>query len=141
MENVALWHERDISHSSAERVILPDACICVDFILAETIKVLKRLVVYPENMLKNLERTGGLIFSQEILLALVDKGLTREKAYRIVQESAMEAWNEGQDFKGLVMANEEINKRLSYAEIEQLFEYDKLIERVNIIYKKLENKR
>lgn len=140
MENVALWHERDISHSSAERVILPDACICVDFILAETIKVLKRLVVYPENMLKNLKRTGGLIFSQELLLALVDKGLTREKAYRIVQESAMEAWNEGQDFKGLIMANEEINKRLSYAEIEQLFDYDKLIERVNIIYKKLENK-
>lgn len=141
MENVALWHERDISHSSAERVILPDACICVDFILAETIKVLKKLVVYPENMLKNLERTGGLIFSQELLLALVAKGLTREKAYQVVQKSAMEAWNEGQDFKGLVMANEEINNRLSYAEIEQLFDYDKLIERVNIIYKKFESEK
>jgi adenylosuccinate lyase len=138
MENVALWHERDISHSSAERVILPDSCICIDFILAETIKVLQNLRVYPDNMRKNLERTGGLIFSQELLLALVSKGLAREKAYQLVQENAMKAWNEGKDFKGLVMADDNINEWLNYGEIEQLFNYDKLLERVAAIYRKFE---
>ncbi|MBL7066918.1 MAG: adenylosuccinate lyase [Candidatus Marinimicrobia bacterium] len=138
MENVALWHERDISHSSAERVILPDSCICIDFILAETIKVLQNLRVYPDNMRKNLERTGGLIFSQELLLALVNKGLSREKAYQLVQKNAMEAWNEGEDFKGLVMADDNINEYLGYGEIERLFNYDELLERVATIYRKFE---
>ncbi len=136
-ENVALWHERDISHSSAERVILPDSCICIDFILAETIKVLKNLVVYPENMQKNLERTGGLIFSQELLMALVTHGLTREDAYQMVQKNAMKAWNEGKDFKGLVMADDEISQWLEYAEIEELFNYQKVLNKIDEIYKKL----
>lgn len=136
-ENVALWHERDISHSSAERVLLPDSCITLDFILAESIRVLEKLVVYPENMRKNLERTGGLIFSQELLLALVAKGMTREAAYALVQKSAMEAWNDGKDFKGLVLANGEIGEYLDYGEIEELFNYDKVLKRIDAIYNKL----
>jgi len=137
MENVALWHERDISHSSAERVLLPDSCITIDFILAESIRVLQNLVVYPENMQRNLERTGGLIFSQELLLALVAKGMTREAAYALVQKSAMDAWNENRDFKGLILAQPAIGEYLDYAEIEELFNYDKVLHRIDAIYKKL----
>ena len=137
MENVTLWHERDISHSSAERVLLPDSCITVDFILAETIRVIDNLVIYPENMQKNLELTGGLIFSQELLLALISKGMVREEAYALVQKRAMEAWNEGREFKGLVLADEAIAEYLEYAEIEALFSYDKVLERIDNIYKKL----
>jgi len=136
-ENVALWHERDISHSSAERVLLPDSCITLDFVLAESIRVLEKLVVYPENMRKNLERTGGLIFSQELLLALVAKGMTREAAYALVQKSAMEAWNDGKDFKGLILADGEIGEYLDYGEIEELFNYDKVLKRIDAIYNKL----
>ncbi|MBU0712772.1 adenylosuccinate lyase [bacterium] len=137
MENVALWHERDISHSSAERVLLPDSCITIDFILAETIRVLQNLLVYPENMRKNLERTGGLIFSQELLLALVAKGLTREAAYALVQKSAMEAWNEGADFKGLILADPAIGEYLDYGEIKNLFNYAKVLRCIDVIYQKL----
>ena len=139
MENVTLWHERDISHSSAERVILPDSCIGLDFILSETIKVLQNLVVYPERMRRNLELTKGLIYSQELMLALVNKGLTREKAYQLVQKDAMEARNNEVDFKGLVLANAAINEWLSYAEIESLFNPQKIINRVNLIYQRFEN--
>jgi len=139
MENVTLWHERDISHSSAERVILPDSCIGLDFILSETIKVLQNLVVYPERMRRNLELTKGLIYSQELMLALVNKGLTREKAYQLVQKDAMEARNNEVDFKGLVLANAAINEWLSYPEIESLFNPQKIINRVNLIYQRFEN--
>ena len=137
MENVALWHERDISHSSAERVLLPDSCITIDFILAETIRVLQNLVVYPENMRRNLETSGGLIFSQELLLALVVKGLTREAAYVLVQAHAMKAWQEGTDFKGLILADPVIGEYLDYAEIEELFTYTKIQRRIDAIYQKL----
>ena len=137
MENVALWHERDISHSSAERVLLPDSCITIDFILAETIRVLQNLVVYPENMRRNLETSGGLIFSQELLLALVAKGLTREAAYALVQTHAMQAWQEGTDFKGLILADPVIGEYLDYAEIEELFTYTKIQRRIDAIYQKL----
>ena len=139
MENVTLWHERDISHSSAERIILPDSCIGLDFILSETIKVLQNLVVYPERMRRNLELTKGLIYSQELMLALVNKGLTREKAYQLVQKDAMEARNNEVDFKGLVLANAAINEWLSYPEIESLFNPQKIINRVNLIYQRFEN--
>jgi len=94
-ENVALWHERDISHSSVERVLLPDACLALDFMLAEATELLGTLGVFPERMLANLEASGGVVFSQSVLLALIDAGLSRDHAYRIVQESAMEAWREG----------------------------------------------
>ena len=137
MENVVLWHERDISHSSAERVLLPDSCITIDFILAETIRVLQNLVVYPENMRRNLETSGGLIFSQELLLALVAKGLTREAAYALVQTHAMQAWQEGTDFKGLILADPVIGEYLDYAEIEELFTYTKIQRRIDAIYQKL----
>lgn len=137
MENVTLWHERDISHSSAERVILPDSCIVLDFMLAESIKVLKNLIVYPENMRRNLELTGGLIFSQELLLALVARGLTREQAYALVQKNAMAAWNSAKDFKGLILADPDIGAHLEYGEIEALFDVTKLYHRIDAIYKKL----
>jgi len=137
LENVALWHERDISHSSAERVLLPDSCITLDFMLAESSRVLENLKVYPENMRRNMELTGGLIFSQELLLALVARGMTREKAYALVQKHAMTAWNEGKDFKGLIQADREIADTLSYAEIEELFSTDKLLAKIEMIYQKL----
>jgi len=137
LENVALWHERDISHSSAERVLLPDSCITLDFILAESIRVLQNLLVYPENMRKNLERTGGLIFSQELLLALVAKGLTREVAYALVQQNALQAWDTGVDFKGLILADPVIGEVLDYAAIEELFNYQKVQRRIDAIYQKL----
>lgn len=141
MENVALWHERDISHSSAERVILPDGCIGLDFILSEIIKVLQNLVVYPERMQRNLELTKGLIYSQELMLALVNKGLTREQAYQLVQKDTMQARRDEVDFKGLVLANAAINEWLSYAEIESLFNPQKIIDRVNLIYQRFEEER
>jgi adenylosuccinate lyase len=141
MENVALWHERDISHSSAERIILPDSCICLDFILSETIKILRNLVVYPERMRQNLELTKGLIYSQELMLALVNKGLTREQAYQLVQKNAMEARRSEADFKGLVLADPAINEWLSYAEIESLFNPEKIVVRVNLIYQRFEEEQ
>ncbi|MFP4548225.1 MAG: adenylosuccinate lyase [Fidelibacterota bacterium] len=137
MENVALWHERDISHSSAERVILPDGCITLDFLLTQTTKVLKNLLVYPENMMKNMNLTNGLIFSQEVLLKLVEKGLTREKAYKMVQDNAMQVWREKKDFKTLLLQDDAIMKYLSKAEVEELFSFDKLLNRVNQIFEKV----
>jgi len=137
LENVALWHERDISHSSAERVILPDACITLDFLLAQTTKVLKNLLVYPENMMRNMNLTNGLIFSQEVLLKLVEKGILREKAYKMVQDNAMQVWREGKDFKTLLLQDDAIMKYLSKEEVEELFGFEKLLGRVNQIFEKV----
>ena len=137
LENVALWHERDISHSSTERVILPDACITLDFLLAQTIKVLSNLLVYPENMMRNLNLANGLIFSQEVLLKLVDKGIVREKAYKMVQENAMQVWRDKKDFKSLLLADQEIMDFISKEEMEEIFSFDKLLNRVNQIYEKV----
>ena len=137
MENVALWHERDISHSSAERVILPDGCITLDFLLAQTTKVLKNLLVYPENMMKNMNLTNGLIFSQEVLLKLVEKGISRETAYKMVQDNAMQVWREKKDFKPLLLQDDAIMKYLSKDEVEELFSFDKLLNRVNQIFEKV----
>ncbi len=137
LENVPLWHERDISHSSNERIILPDACICADFIINETIKVLSNLLVYPDNMRKNLEHTHGLIFSQEILLGLVEKGASREEAYAIVQNVAMQVWRDGANFQELLVKDTEVLKWLTVAEIDQYFNYDKILARVNGIFEKI----
>jgi adenylosuccinate lyase len=122
LENVALWHERDISHSSVERMIGPDATVTLDFALARMAGVIEKLVVYPENMRRNLDRLGGLVHSQRVLLALVDKGLAREDAYRLVQRNAMRVWAEGGDFLALLKADAEVSKALSAAELEPLFD-------------------
>ena len=135
-ENVPLWHERDISHSSAERIIIPDSCLCIDFILYEISRVIKNLVVYPENMLKNLDMTRGLIFSQEVLLALVDKGLSREKAYKIVQDVAMEVCEKGAHFKEELMKYKGVTDYLSPGEIEKLFDLKKIVDRAEDIFER-----
>jgi adenylosuccinate lyase len=122
MENVALWHERDISHSSVERMIGPDATVTLDFALARMAGVIENLVVYPEHMARNLDRLGGLVHSQRVLLALVDKGLSREDAYRLVQRNAMPVWQRGGDFLALLKADPEVAKALSPAELEALFD-------------------
>lgn len=140
MENVPLWHERDISHSSAERVILPDSCITVDFMLKETINVIDNLLVYPDNMKRNLNQTRGLIYSQEILLALVETGLTREDAYKMVQRNAMKSWDEGLDFRQLLLQDEELLEHLPEEEINKHFNPDKILERVDYIFERYQEK-
>ena len=122
LENVPLWHERDISHSSVERVVLPDATILLDYLLVRFRQILEGLQVYPDRMRQNLELTGGLVFSEAVLLALVDKGLSREEAYGIVQRHAMKAWKSREPFKPLLLADPEICRHLSPAEIENCFD-------------------
>ena len=138
MENVALWHERDISHSSVERVIIPDSTALMDYMLNKMIYLLENLLIYPDNMLKNLHKTGGLIFSQEVLLALVKKGATREDAYAMVQRNAMQVWDEQKDFKKLLKDDQEIIALLNEDEIDNLFNLKKVMININKIYKRLE---
>ncbi len=127
-ENVALWHERDISHSSAERVIFPDACIVLDFMLHETAEIIRDLVVYPEKMLANLNMSGGLIFSQRVLLALVDGGMDRQDAYRLVQRHAHSASVTGDTFKDLVAGDPEVQQRITAQQLEIIFDpWDQLL--------------
>lgn len=121
-ENVALWHERDISHSSAERVIFPDACIVLDFMLHETTGIIRELVVYPEKMLANLEMSGGLIFSQKVLLALVDAGMDRQDAYRLVQRYAHSAAGAAQSFRDLIAGDVEVQQRIRPDQLESIFD-------------------
>ncbi|NJM36178.1 MAG: adenylosuccinate lyase [Rhodomicrobium sp.] len=122
MENVALWHERDISHSSVERMIGPDATVTLDFALSRLTGVIDKLVVYPERMRENLEKGGGIVHSQRVLLALTQAGLSREDAYRLVQKSAMTAWQGGGDFKGLLLADTEVMQALTAEQIEACFD-------------------
>lgn len=136
MENVALWNERDISHSSVERVIIPDSTIILDYMLSKFTAMMQNLLIYPQNMERNLERTGGLLFSQRALLALVNKGLTRERAYDLVQRNAMEAWQNGRDFRGLLLSDKDVTAVLSWEEIESLFDYSYHLQRINEIYKR-----
>ncbi|MGB3293340.1 MAG: adenylosuccinate lyase, partial [Phormidesmis sp.] len=122
LENVALWHERDISHSSVERVIFPDSCILTHFMLVETTQLIKNLLVYPENMQRNMNLYGGVVFSQRVLLTLVDKGISREDAYRIVQTNAHQAWNTpGGNFQKLIADDHEVTATLSPEEIAECF--------------------
>ena len=123
LENVALWGERDISHSSAERIILPDSCLALDYVLDLFTGVIKGLRVYPDRMMRNIELTGGLIFSQRVLLALVEKGLSRERAYEIVQRNSANTWDEGKDFRELVQCDPEITSQLSSDELQELFDH------------------
>ena len=123
LENVALWGERDISHSSAERIILPDACLALDYILSIFTRVMRDLRVYPQRMWENIESSRGLIFSQRVLLELVDKGMAREDAYAIVQRNAAVGWDQGEDFRRLIKSDEETATYLSEKELDELFDY------------------
>ncbi|MBC7326211.1 MAG: adenylosuccinate lyase, partial [Moorella sp. (in: Bacteria)] len=136
MENVALWHERDITHSSVERVIIPDSTILLDYMLVKFTEIIAGLNVYPENMRRNLEATHGLIFSQRLLLALVAKGVLRETAYAWVQRNAMQAWQSRQPFKELVLKDPDITGRLGTREIEALFDYDYHLRHVDYIFRR-----
>tara|TARA_B100000029_G_C17531120_1_gene943283 strand:- start:14 stop:1309 length:1296 start_codon:yes stop_codon:yes gene_type:complete len=137
MENIALWHERDISHSSVERIIIPDSTNLVDYMLDKMIKLIDNLLVYPENMMANINKTNGLIFSQEILLALINEGLTRESAYRLVQKNAMKVWEDGVDFKEVLFNDNEIMEVLTKEKIDNLFDLNKIMININKIYKRL----
>ena len=137
LENVALWHERDISHSSVERAIAPDATITLDFALARLAGVIDKLVVYPENMAKNLDRLGGLIHSQRVLLALTQKGVSREDAYLYVQRNAMPAWRGEQDFLTLLKADEDVRAALSADELGRLFDLDFHFKAVDTIFERV----
>jgi adenylosuccinate lyase len=134
LENIALWHERDISHSSAERIVLPDSSSALDYILAKTTSLLDTLIVYPENMLKNLNATRGLVFSGQLLLALTQKGVSREEAYVLTQRSAMKVWDEGGEYKDLVMDDADINSRLSNEEIKQIFDVKHYLRNVEKVF-------
>ncbi|MEN9708926.1 MAG: Adenylosuccinate lyase, partial [Pseudomonadota bacterium] len=137
MENVALWHERDISHSSVERMIGPDATITLDFALARLTGVIDKLIVYPENMQKNLDRLGGLIHSQRVLLALTQKGISREDSYKFVQRNAMPVWRGEGDFLTLLKKDPEVSKALSAAELEELFDLGYHLKHVDTIFKRV----
>jgi len=137
MENVSLWHERDITHSSVERIIVPDSCMLLDYMLALTTDVLDRLIVYPDTMAKNLDRTHGLIFSQSVLLALTKKGMRREDAYRIVQGAAMEVWQSGRNFRDVLSGVQEVANALSDAELGELFNLEKSIRNVDYIFSRV----
>ncbi|MFD1065567.1 adenylosuccinate lyase [Oceanobacillus locisalsi] len=136
-ENVSLWHERDISHSSAERVILPDATIALDYMLHRFGNIVENLTVFPENMKRNIDRTHGVIFSQRVLLTLIDKGMAREEAYDIVQPKAMEAWETATSFKVLVEQDERITSKLTQAEIDDCFDYTYHLKNVDQIFTKI----
>ncbi|MFY9323944.1 MAG: adenylosuccinate lyase [Syntrophomonadaceae bacterium] len=136
MENVSLWHERDLTHSSVERVIIPDSCILLDYMLEKFTAIVQGLVVYEDRMQKNIERTRGLVFSQELMLVLVGKGLLREEAYRLVQGHAMTSWTQGLDFRELIMKDEEIMRHLSPHDIEKAFSYDIYKDKVDYIFKR-----
>ena len=137
MENMPLWHERDISHSSVERVFGPDSTILIHYMLKKMTSMMDRLIVYPENMMRNLEKTGGLIFSQSVLLALVRKGITREEAYKLVQKNAMQSWDEGKDFLTLLKKDKGIRKLLSAGEIDQAFKIKTQFRNIDRIFKRV----
>jgi adenylosuccinate lyase len=137
MENIALWHERDISHSSTERIILPDACLVVDYGLDRFTYIMQGLQVYPQRMKENLELTKGLVFSQRVLLALIDKGLSRQRAYELVQRNAMRAWREREDFGDLLKNDAEVGESLSLAELNSLFDYQYYLRYVDEIFARL----
>jgi adenylosuccinate lyase len=137
MENIALWHERDISHSSTERIILPDSCLLVDYSLSIFTSVMRGLQVYPQRMKKNIGLTKGLIFSQRVMLALIDKGLSRQKAYELVQRNAMKAWKGNKNFLSLLKADPEVTATLPPAELEPLFDEQYYLRYIDDIFRRL----
>jgi adenylosuccinate lyase len=134
---VALWHERDISHSSVERMIGPDATATLDFALTRLASIVDKMIVYPANMQKNLERLGGLVHSQRVLIALTQKGMAREEAYRLVQRNAMRVWNGEGDFRSLLEADAEVRKRLSDVELAELFDLKYHLKHVDTIFNRV----
>ena len=134
MENVALWHERDISHSSVERMIGPDATVTLDFALARMTSVIDKLLIYPARMQKNLDHLGGLVHSQRVLLALTQKGVSREDAYALVQRNAMPVWRGEGEFLPLLKADPDVSKVLSDAELEALFDLGYHLKNVDAIF-------
>jgi len=137
MENVALWHERDISHSSVERIIMPDSTIALDYMLHKFIEVMEGLMVYPDNMLSNLVKTRGLIFSQRVLLELMDKGLSRTRAYDLVQRCAMKTWRTGSNFRDNLFQDKEVMRYLKNQELDKIFDLDYYLRHVNRIFRKV----
>jgi adenylosuccinate lyase len=137
LEDVALWHERDITHSSVERIIVPDSCILLDYMLSLTTSLIQKLLVYPENMRKNLEATHGLVFSQPVMLALTAKGLKREDAYRIVQEKAMDVWKSRTDFKEALKKDSQVTALLSTKDLEEAFDPMKSLKHVDYIFNRV----
>ena len=137
LENIPLWHERDISHSSAERVVFPDSFILTDFLLADIADIVGHWAVHPERMKANIDATRGLIFSQSLLLALTKKGLTREEAYQIVQRNSLRAWNEGLDLRALVGADPDVTKVLKPAEIGRSFSLDPYLAKIDYIFERV----
>jgi adenylosuccinate lyase len=137
LENIPLWHERDISHSSVERVIAPDATILIDYMLNRLTSIIENLIVYPENMKANLERMGGLIFSETVLLLLTRKGLSREEAYGLVQRNAMKAWEKGDNFKTLLSQDEEIKRLLTREELDATFDVRNHLKHVEDIFRRV----
>lgn len=137
LENVALWHERDITHSSVERVIFPDSFILVDYQLFKLTQVMEGLIVYPENMMRNLNLTGGLVFSQRVLLALTEAGMRREESYAVVQENALKTWNEKQDFKELLLADERVQKVMDQSQVEACFDLSYNLRHVDAIFNRV----
>jgi adenylosuccinate lyase len=137
LENITTWHERDITHSSVERIIIPDSTILVDYMLNKFTNVIENLAVYPENMRKNLEKTQGLIFSERILLELIKKGISREEAYELAQKNALRVWDEKNDFKKVVLKDKKIKKYLSEKEIRDCFDLRYYLRNVDKIFAKL----
>jgi len=137
LENVALWHERDISHSSVERIILPDSTILTDYLLHKTTTLIDTLLVYPDRMLANLESTGGLIFSGQLLLDLAEAGMSREEAYRLVQKHAMSAWKNGTRFRDAINADPEIRSKLSSQKIDLAFDLQRQLSNVRKIFERV----
>jgi len=140
MENVALWHERDISHSSAERIIIPDSTLALDYMLNKFIQVVDGLVVYPDNMLANLIKTRGLIFSQRVLLALMDKGLKRDQAYTIVQKNAMASWQTNKNFKEFLLQDRLLRKYLTSDDLDEIFDLEYYLRNINKIFSRVFSK-
>jgi adenylosuccinate lyase len=136
LEDITLWHERDISHSSVERVILPDSTINVDYCTRKLTNIIDKLLVYPDKMLHDMERTGGLIYSQRIMLTVVSKGVLREDAYKWVQRNAMKRWMEGQDFRTSVENDPDITKYLTKEEIDDCFDYKYFLRHVDMIFER-----
>jgi len=137
LENVALWGERDISHSSAERVIIPDSCLALDYILSIFARIIKDLRVFPERMWANIESSRGLIFSQRVLLAMVDKGAAREDAYKVVQRNAMRSWDESKEFPQLIKADPDASAYLSEAEFKEIFDYSYYTKHVDYTFQRI----
>ena len=134
LENVALWHERDISHSSVERVILPDSFIALDHMLRRFTRIVRGMVVYPERMLENLGRSRGVVFSGTLLLELAKRGVSREQAYEWVQRNAMRAFHEKRDFKQLLLADPDVTRVLPVADVERAFDLDEQLQHVDHIF-------